>query len=90
MEYLAVFAPSVGVGVVFYLVMRWLLRGDRTERSAQKHAQEDAEQWYRAVSEREGENSPFGHEEENPRAQRGLGLRGSIPIRNSPEERNDR
>ena len=88
MEYLAVFAPSLGVGVVFYLIMRWLLRGDRAERSAQKDAQRDAEQWYRAVQEREGENTPFGGAAENPRAQRGLGLRGSIPIRDSSGDQN--
>ena len=88
MEYLAVFAPSLGVGVVFYLVMRWLLRGDKAERGAQRDAQQDAERWYREVREREGENAPFGHAAENPRAQRGLGLRGSIPIRDSSEDHN--
>jgi len=88
MEYLAVFAPSLGVGVIFYLVMRWLLRGDKTERTARSHAQEDAEQWYRAVREREGENSPFGDQQEKPRQQRGLGLRNSIPIRDSATDQN--
>ena len=83
MEYVAVFAPSLGVGLVFYLVMRWLLRGDKTERTARTEAQEDAERWYREVREREGENSPFGFQEEKPRQQRGLGLRNSIPIRDS-------
>ena len=39
MEYVAVFLPSLGVGLVFYLIMRWLLRGDRAERSAQGEAQ---------------------------------------------------
>ncbi|RKQ33662.1 hypothetical protein C1C97_010590 [Kocuria tytonis] len=90
MEYVAVFAPSLGVGVIFYLVIRWLLRGDRTERTAQNHAQEDAEQWYRAVREREGDRAPFGYEQEKPGKQRGLGLRNSIPIRDSPEDRNGR
>lgn len=88
MDYLAVFVPSLGVGVVFYLVMRWLLRGDRTERSAQAQARDDAEQWYRSVREREGDKVPFGYQEDKPRQQRGLDLRNSIPIRESPEDPN--
>ena len=88
MEYVAVFLPSLGVGLVFYLIMRWLLRGDRAERSAQGEAQADAERWYQAVREREGDRTTFGHQEENPRQQRGLGLRHSIPIRDSAEDRN--
>ncbi|MBN6812646.1 hypothetical protein JRF76_10825 [Kocuria indica] len=88
MDYLAVFVPSLGVGVVFYLVMRWLLRGDRTERNAQAQARDDAEQWYRSVREREGDKVPFGYQEDKPRQQRGLGLRNSIPIRESPEDPN--
>ncbi|MDN5631881.1 hypothetical protein RGB72_08155 [Glutamicibacter protophormiae] len=88
MDYLAVFLPSLGVGVVFYLVMRWLFRGDRAERSAQTRAQQDAERWYREVREREGDAAPFGHEQEQEtqRPQRGLALRNSIPIRESPED----
>ena len=86
MEYLAVFLPSLGVGLVFYLVMRWLFRSDRAERVAQAEVERDAERWYEQVREREGNNSPFGHQEENVRKQRGLGLRGSIPIRDSTRD----
>ncbi|CAL8896585.1 hypothetical protein KVA01_09700 [Kocuria varians] len=86
MDYVAVFLPSLGVGAVFYFIMRWLFRGDRTERAAQAEAQEDAERWYRAVRERDGDDVPFGHPEENSRPPRGLELRNSIPIRDSSED----
>jgi hypothetical protein len=35
-------APPVGVGLVFWLVMRWIVQADRRERAAQ--ARLDAEQ----------------------------------------------
>lgn len=37
-------APPVGVGLVFWLVMRWIVQADRRERAAQARleAQEDA------------------------------------------------
>ena len=53
MEYVAVFLPSLGVGLVFYLIMRWLLRGDRAERSAQGEAQADACLLYTSPSPRD-------------------------------------
>lgn len=86
MDYIAVFLPSLGVGLIFYLVMRWLFRGDRAERVAQAQVEQDAERWYEQVREREGNNSPFGRQEESPRKSRGLGLRGSIPIRDSTQD----
>ncbi|CAM3599342.1 hypothetical protein E4A47_11520 [Micrococcus flavus] len=35
-EYFAVLAPSVGLGLIFWLVMRSLLRADAGEREAQR------------------------------------------------------
>ncbi|MBD2762904.1 hypothetical protein IEE91_12280 [Kocuria sp. cx-455] len=85
MEYLSVFVPSLGVGLIFYLVMRWLFRGDRAERSAQANVEKDAERWYEEVREREGDNVPFGYQEVSSKRKRGLGLKNSIPIRDTPE-----
>lgn len=87
MEYLSVFLPSIGVGVIFYLVMRWLFRGDRAERSAQAEVQRDAERWYEEVREREGNNVPFGYQEVSSRKKRGLELKNSIPIKDSQSEK---
>lgn len=53
-EYLAVLLPSIGVGLIFWFVMRSVMRADRGEREAEKTARQDAEQWYRQVREREG------------------------------------
>lgn len=87
MEFVAVFLPSIGVGVIFYFVMRWMFRGDRTERSAQAQAQVDAERWYEGVRERDGENVPFGYPGEHGNNPRGLGLRDSLPIRDSDSDK---
>lgn len=53
-EYLAVLLPSIGVGLIFWFVMRSVVRADRGERQAEKAAQEDAERWYREIKKREG------------------------------------
>lgn len=53
-DYLAVLLPSIGVGLIFWFVMRSVMRADRGEREAEKAVREDAEQWYRQVREREG------------------------------------
>lgn len=53
-DYLAVLLPSIGVGLIFWFVMRSVMRADRGERVAEKAARQDAEQWYRQVREREG------------------------------------
>lgn len=53
-DYLAVLLPSIGVGLIFWFVMRSVMRADRGEREAEKTARQDAEQWYRQVREREG------------------------------------
>lgn len=87
MEYLSVFLPSLGVGLIFYLVMRWLFRGDRAERSAQANVEKDAERWYEEVREREGDNVPFGYQEVSSKRKRGLGLKNSIPIRDTPDDK---
>ncbi|GAA4695040.1 MULTISPECIES: hypothetical protein [Kocuria] len=87
MEYLSVFVPSLGVGLIFYLVMRWLFRGDRAERSAQANVEKDAERWYEEVREREGDNVPFGYQEVSSKRKRGLGLKNSIPIRDTSEDK---
>lgn len=87
MEYLAVFLPSLGVGVIFYFVMRWLLRSDRAERTAQANSRADAESWYQQLREREGQDLPFGYEDKDIKPTRGLGLRNSIPIRDSTENK---
>lgn len=87
MEIVAVFLPSIGVGVIFYFIMRWMFRGDRTERSAQASARVDAERWYEQVRERNGGNVPFGYPEEHGGNSRGLGLRNSLPIRDNDAEK---
>ncbi|ROZ62795.1 hypothetical protein EDL96_08410 [Kocuria soli] len=53
-EYLAVLLPSIGVGLIFWFVMRAIMRADRGEREAEKAARSDAEQWYQQVRAREG------------------------------------
>lgn len=53
-DYLAVLLPSIGVGLIFWFVMRSVMRADRGEREAEKTAREDAEQWYQEVRAREG------------------------------------
>lgn len=56
-DYLAVLLPSIGVGLVFWFVMRSLFRADRGERRAQEAVrsdQADAERWYRQLKQREG------------------------------------
>lgn len=70
MEYLAVLLPSIGLGVLFWLIMRWILRADSRERRAHAAAEEDARAWYEAVRRREGEDaifsSPREPDEEKP------------------------
>ncbi|KTR38110.1 hypothetical protein [Rothia kristinae] len=59
MEYLAVLLPSIGLGVLFWLIMRWILRADSRERRAQAAAEEDARTWYEGVRRREGDDAIF-------------------------------
>lgn len=87
MEYLSVFLPSLGVGLIFYLVMRWLFRGDRAERSAQANVEQDAERWYEQLKEREGDQVPFGYQDVGTKKKRGLELKNSIPIRDTPQDK---
>ena len=44
MEYLAVLLPSIGLGVLFWLIMRWILRADSRERRAQAAAEQASRQ----------------------------------------------
>lgn len=76
-EYIAVLLPSIGVGLVFWFVMRSLFRADRAERRAQEAVradQADAEQWYQELRSREARSaqspsrpSAEDHLEEDPR-----------------------
>lgn len=61
MEYIAVLLPSISVGIIFWLVLRGVFRGDRTERTVQSRSQQDAERWYEQLRQRDGEDVPFGH-----------------------------
>ncbi|MDO5617932.1 hypothetical protein [Kocuria sp.] len=56
LDYLAVLLPSIGVGLIFWFVMRSVMRADRGEREAEKAARQDAEQWYRDVKARAGQS----------------------------------
>lgn len=41
-EYLGALAPPTGLGVLFWLLMRSILRADRSERAAARRAEEEA------------------------------------------------
>lgn len=52
-EYFSVLAPSVGLGLIFWLVMRSLFRADTGERNARAEMEErEAEEWARLQAER--------------------------------------
>ncbi|MFD1214539.1 hypothetical protein ACFQ36_21145 [Arthrobacter sp. GCM10027362] len=53
MEYLWVLAPSAGVGLLFYFVMKALFNADRKERQALAEAEREADLWAAG----DGENS---------------------------------
>ncbi|GAA1141991.1 hypothetical protein [Nesterenkonia lutea] len=40
--YFEVLAPSIGVGLVFWMAMRAIFRADRSERAAEAQVREDA------------------------------------------------
>lgn len=40
--YFSVLAPSIGVGLVFWIAMRSIFRADRNERSAEAEVREEA------------------------------------------------
>lgn len=47
-EYFSVLAPSVGLGLIFWLVMRSLFRADSGERNARSELEErEAQEWAR-------------------------------------------
>ena len=60
MEYVAVLLPSISIGIIFWLVLRWMFRSDRTERTAQARSEADAERWYEELKRRDGTDVPFG------------------------------
>lgn len=62
MEYLAVLLPSLGLGILFWFIMRWIFRADRTERQSRARSQEDAREWYEEIKERDDLRDPFGQE----------------------------
>ncbi|MEX5299084.1 hypothetical protein RCG67_09920 [Kocuria sp. CPCC 205292] len=68
MEYIAVLLPSISIGIIFWFVLRWIFRGDRTERAVESRSQQDAERWYEELKRRDGEDLPFGP---SPRRDRG-------------------
>jgi hypothetical protein len=52
-EYFSVLAPSVGLALIFWLVMRSLFRADTGERNARAELEErEAEEWARLRAER--------------------------------------
>ena len=59
MEYLAVLIPSIGIGVIFYFVMRWIFRADGAERRARANAEEDAANWYENIKSRHDGSDQF-------------------------------
>jgi hypothetical protein len=57
-EYFSVLAPSVGLGLIFWLVMRSLFRADSGERNARAELEErEAEEWARLRAERGSRDS---------------------------------
>ncbi|MCJ8503365.1 hypothetical protein MRU69_00600 [Kocuria flava] len=71
MEYIAVLLPSICLGIIFWLILRWIMRGDRTERAVEARSQEDAAQWYEQLKARDGEDLPFGRPDRPRRRPRG-------------------
>ncbi len=60
LEFLIGLIPSICAGLALYLILRWILRADRTERSAQRQIEQDAEAWYQQVKNSTGSRDPFG------------------------------
>ena len=60
MEYFAAVLPSICIGLFFWLVLRSIFRGDRTERAVQSASQNDAARWYEDLKQRDGDDIPFG------------------------------
>ncbi|MUN64852.1 hypothetical protein GMA12_17190 [Kocuria sediminis] len=54
MEYIAAVLPSICIGLIFWLVLRSIFRGDRTERAAELASQDDAARWYEELKQRDG------------------------------------
>lgn len=63
MEFIIGLLPSIGAGIVLYLILRWISRADRTERAAKKDIERDAEAWYESVKNAPGTRNPFGQDD---------------------------
>jgi hypothetical protein len=64
-DYFSVLAPSVGLGLIFWLVMRSVFRVDTGERHAKAELEErEAEEWARSRAQRtaDGASAPDGAE----------------------------
>jgi hypothetical protein len=46
-EYLGALAPPTGLGLLFWLLMRSILRADRSERAAARRAEEEHSETHR-------------------------------------------
>lgn len=57
MEYIKVLLPSIGVGLIFWYVMRGILRSDTTER-------EEMERYYRQLDDEHPAEEPVAGDDE--------------------------
>jgi hypothetical protein len=81
-EYFSVLAPSVGLGLIFWLVMRSLFRADTGERNARAEMEErEAEEWARLQAGR-GSRKDAGETGETTAGEAGDG-RGAGPTTTS-------
>jgi hypothetical protein len=61
MEYIQVLLPSIGVGLIFWYVMRGILRSDTTER-------EEMERYYRQLDDEAPAEEPASGDDEEKSA----------------------
>ena len=59
MEYFAAVLPSICIGIIFWLILRSIFRGDRTERAVESASQDDAARWYEELRQRDGDALSF-------------------------------
>ncbi|WP_424348532.1 hypothetical protein [Kocuria sp. CH-021] len=59
MEYFAAVLPSICIGIIFWLILRAIFRGDRTERAVESASQVDAARWYEELKQRDGGTLTF-------------------------------
>lgn len=63
-DYFSVLAPSIGLGLIFWLVMRSLLRSDTGERESQAREEAEAREW---AARRRAEGGPEADPEDRAR-----------------------